>query len=99
MASAMAATVGNGPRERTLPGARRMSLAEIPAPASFFGRTLGSLDVRARFGVSLLLIKRMSGDEQQIIDELPSADYEFQEGDVMLVLGNEDCITRFERSG
>ena len=58
MASTMAATVGDWPPTRALPGVRGMSMAEIPVPASFFGRTLGSLDIRNRFGVSLLLIKR-----------------------------------------
>ena len=99
MASTMAATVGNGPRARALPGVRGMSMAEVPAPASFFGRSLGSLDIRKNFGVSLLLIRRQSDDGEQIVDELPDADSVFQEGDVMLVLGNEDRISRFERNG
>jgi hypothetical protein len=99
MASTMAVTVGNGPRTRALPGNHEMSLAEIPAPASFFGRSIGSLDIRRHFGVSLLLIKRNSEDGEQIIDELPTAESVFQEGDVMLVLGSEDRISRFERSG
>jgi CIC family chloride channel protein len=99
MASTMAATVSNSPHARTLPGVRGMSLAEIPAPASFFGRSLGSLDIRKHFGVSLLLIRRQSDDGEQIVDELPDADSIFQEGDVMLVLGNEDRISRFEKSG
>jgi CIC family chloride channel protein len=99
MASTMAATVSTGPRSRALPGARGMSLAEVPAPASFFGRSLGSLDIRKNFGVSLLLIRRQSANGEQIIDELPDADSVFQEGDVMLVLGTEDRISRFEKSG
>jgi K+/H+ antiporter YhaU regulatory subunit KhtT len=99
MASTMAVTVGNGPRARALPGVRGMSMAEVPVPESFFGRTLGSLDIRNRFGVSLLLIKRKGEDGEQIVDELPDADSVFQEGDVMLVLGNEDRISRFERNG
>jgi CIC family chloride channel protein len=99
MASTMAATVGKGPHARALPGVRGMSMAEVPAPATFFGRTLGSLDIRKHFGVSLLLIKRKSSDGERIIDELPSADYVFQEGDVMLVLGNEQRLERFERTG
>jgi CIC family chloride channel protein len=99
MASTMAATVGNAPRTRALPGVRGMSMAEVPAPASFFGRSLGSLDIRNRFGVSLLLIRRQGDDGEQIVDELPDADSVFQEGDVMLVLGNEDRISRFEKSG
>jgi len=94
MASTMAVTVGNSPRARALPGVRGMSMAEVPVPASFFGRSLGSLDIRNRFGVSLLLIKRRGDDGEQIIDELPDADSVFQEGDVMLVLGNENRIFR-----
>jgi CIC family chloride channel protein len=76
-----------------------MSMAEVPVPASFFGRSLGSLDIRNRFGVSLLLIKRKGDAGEQIVDEVPDADSVFQEGDVMLVLGNEDRISRFERDG
>jgi K+/H+ antiporter YhaU regulatory subunit KhtT len=57
------------------------------------------LDIRKRFGVSLLLIKRTGEDGEEIVDELPDAESILQEGDVMLVLGNEDRITRFERSG
>jgi len=99
MASTMAATVGDGPRTQSLPGVRGMSMAEIPAPASFFGHTVGSLDIRNRFGVSLLLIKRKGDGGDRIIDDLPDADSVLQEGDVMLVLGSEDRISRFERNG
>ena len=74
-------------------------MAEVPVPASFFGRSLGSLDIRKRFGVSLLLIKRKGEDGEEIVDELPGAESVFQEGDVMLVLGTEDRIGRFERRG
>jgi CIC family chloride channel protein len=99
MASTMAGTVGNGPWTRALPGVRGMSMAEVPVPASFFGRSLGSLDIRKRFGLNLLLIKRKGEDGEEIVDELPDAESVLQEGDVILVLGNEDRITRFERSG
>jgi hypothetical protein len=99
MAATMAGTIGNGPRPRALPGVRGMSMAEVPAPASFFGRSVGSLDIRKRFGVSLLLIKRKDERGEQIAEDTPDASYVFQEGDVMLVLGNEERISRFERSG
>jgi CIC family chloride channel protein len=99
MASTMAATVGHGPVARALPGVPGMSMAEIPAPESFFGHSLGSLDIRNRFGVSLLLIKRKAGGGERIVDEVPSADHVFQEGDVMLALGDEKRLERFERAG
>lgn len=99
MASTMAVTVDSGPRLHALPGVHGMSMAEVPVPASFFGSSVGSLGIRKRFGVSLLLIKRRGDNGEQIIDELPHADSVFQEGDVMLVLGNEDRISQFERTG
>jgi len=99
MASTMTETVGHRTPARALPGVRGMSMAEVPAPPSFFGRSLGSLDIRNLHGVSLLLIKRRSGIGEEIIDELPDADFVFQEGDVMLVLGKEERLDRFERAG
>jgi CIC family chloride channel protein len=99
MASTMAVTVGNAPQLQALPGVSGMSMAEVPVPASFFGRSLGSLDIRNRFGVSLLLIKRRGDDGDLIIDELPDAGSVFQEGDVVLVLGKDDRISQFERTG
>ena len=99
MASTMAVTVGNGTTARAVPGVRGMSMAEVPVPESFFGRSLGSLGIRKQFGVSLLLIKRKGDDGEHFVDELPDAESVFQEGDVMLVLGSEDRISRFERNG
>jgi len=99
MASSMALSVGNGTVTHALPGVRGVSLAEIPVPSSFFARSLASLDVRREFGVTVLLIKRRNGGDEQIVEQLPDADYVFQEGDVMLVMGSEEHLRRLERSG
>ena len=99
MASSMAVSVGNGTVTRAVPGVRSVSMAEIPVPESFFGRSLASMDIRKRYGVTVLLIKRRSGGDEQIADQLPDAEYVFQEGDVMLVMGSEERLNRLERSG
>jgi len=99
MASSMALSVGNGPVTRAVPGVRGVNMVEIAVPASFFGRTLGEVGIRRRFGVTVLLIKRRIGGEEQIIDQLPDADYVFCEGDVMLVMGAAERLERMERSG
>jgi CIC family chloride channel protein len=99
MASSMAVSVGNGPVTRAVPGVRGVSMAEVPVPASFFGRTLASVDIRKQFGVTVLLIKRRSGGDEQIADQLPDAEYVFCEGDVMLVMGSEERLQRMERAG
>jgi trk system potassium uptake protein TrkA len=99
MASSMAGSVGDGPVTRAIPGARGVSMAEIPVPPSFFGHTLASVNIRKRFGVTVLLIKRRSGGDEQIADQLPDAEYVFHEGDVMLVMGSEEHLQRLDRSG
>jgi CIC family chloride channel protein len=99
MASSMALSVSNGPVTRALPGVSGVSMAEISVPPSFFGRSLASMDIRRRFGVTVLLIKRKSGIDEQIVEQLPDAEYVFQEGDVMLVMGAEDRLQRLERTG
>jgi len=99
MASSMAMSVGNETVTRAVPGIRSVSMAEIPVPAGFFGQSLASVDIRKRFGVTVLLIKRRSGGDEQISDQLPDAEYVFREGDVMLVMGSEDRLQRLERTG
>ncbi len=76
-----------------------MSMAEVPVPARFLGCSLGSLDIRNHFQVSVLLVKRRGDSGEMIVDDLPGADFVFHEGDVMLVLGHENRISRFERNG
>ncbi|MCP4897443.1 MAG: CBS domain-containing protein, partial [bacterium] len=99
MASSMALAASHGPVTRALPGVRGMSMAEVPAPLSFLGKSLGSLDVRSRYRVTILLIKRTIEGGERIIDELPDADYVFEEGDVLLVMGTEERLRRFETVG
>jgi len=99
MASSMALTVGNGPVTRALPGVRDMSLADIPVPPSFAGCSLGSLDIRNRYNVTILLIKRRGDDGEHIMDQLPDADYVLEDGDVMLAMGIEARLRSFERTG
>jgi trk system potassium uptake protein TrkA len=99
MASSMAQAVGDGPVTRAVPGVRGVSMAEISVPDTFFGRSLASVGIRKRFGVTVLLIKRRQGNGHEIEEYLPDADYIFREGDVMLVMGSKKRLQRLERSG
>jgi CIC family chloride channel protein len=99
MASSMALTVGNGPVTRALPGVSGMSMAEVKAPRSFIGRSLGSLDVRNRYKITVLLIKRRADDRDRIVEQLPDASHVFEEGDMLLAMGTDTNLLRFERIG
>ncbi len=68
------------------------SLVEIKAPQAMIGKTLRQLDLRARYGVNVIVIRR--GD--QIIVS-PRADDRLQEGDVLVVIGEHEGLARLER--
>ncbi|MBN1824875.1 MAG: chloride channel protein [Candidatus Eisenbacteria bacterium] len=96
MASSMSVAVGSGAEARAIPGAGGMSMTEIPAPASFLGRTMADIAIRKRYDVTILLIKRKGEEGDSVMDQLPNAAYVFREGDVMLVMGREECLRRLE---
>ena len=97
MASGMVAAASVGPRAEPLPAVENTSIAEIPVPKRFIGKSLGSLDIRNRYGVTILLIKQRSRAGDAVVNAVPSAQYEFQPGDVMLVMGPNEKLRQLER--
>lgn len=69
------------------------SIEELSVPPHLSGRSLGQLDLKTRFGVSVLLIRR---DTQLLIS--PSADTALESGDVLVVVGENRQLSRLESS-
>ncbi len=65
------------------------SITELKVPKSMVGQTLLETDVRRRYGVTVLVVKR---DETLTVS--PSIDYTFQQNDLLIVIGNDEDITR-----
>ncbi|MFD0049139.1 potassium channel family protein [Actinomycetes bacterium NPDC127524] len=68
------------------------SIAEIAASSKMTGKSVIDLDIRAKFGINIVAIKR--GKE---IIVSPLATDIFQNGDILIVIGADDDISRFER--
>ena len=68
------------------------TLVELTAGKEMAGKTLRQLNLRARYGVNVLMIKQ--GDEAKY---LPLADEVVNEGDVLVVAGRNEAVARFER--
>ena len=62
-------------------------LIEIILPAKWAGNSILEIDVRRKYGISILAIQR---DGQFIVS--PSPDAVFETGDILLVLGQKDDI-------
>jgi len=63
------------------------SILEMAAPHGFLGRSLKDLELRQRFGLSVLAIRR----KDRIIVS-PNADQVVDEGDILVVLGQPDKL-------
>jgi trk system potassium uptake protein TrkA len=67
---------------------RDYSIVELPAPPEFVGRTLKQLELRPRFGLTLIAIKRRSADGTEVTNIAPGADEPIRERDVLALLGS-----------
>ena len=86
-----------------IPISENISLAEVASPREFTGRTLVDLDLRRKMNVSVVAIRRtaLSIDEEgnTVRDDrivFPQADDGIQEGDVMLVVGENKDLAAFK---
>ncbi|MUV36280.1 Ktr system potassium uptake protein [Lentibacillus sp. JNUCC-1] len=68
------------------------SIVEVKASRHMIGKTLVDLDIRANYGCNVVAIKRGTD-----INVSPLAEEELREGDIMIVIGADKDISRFEK--
>lgn len=73
---------------------KEYSIVEIVASDKLHNKSLTDLDIRARYGCNIVGIQR----EADIIVS-PSADEKIQKNDIVIVIGQNNDINRFEREG
>ncbi|WP_110956195.1 potassium channel family protein [Anaerosinus massiliensis] len=69
----------------------KFSIVEISAPKAFQDKTLAESDIRAKYGINVVAIKR---DDNLIISPLPSE--KIQKGDIVIVVGSNEGINGLE---
>lgn len=97
MAASMASTLSGAARVERIPALEQTSLAEIPVPPQFIGRSLGSLAIRNRYQVTILMIKHSGGAGAEPLNAVPAASYVFQPGDILLAMGPDERLRQLER--
>jgi trk system potassium uptake protein TrkA len=65
------------------------SITELQVPEALVGHTLAESDLRRRFGITVLVVKR-----KQSLVVSPPADYLLEKGDLLVVLGANTNISR-----
>ncbi|MBN1794620.1 MAG: TrkA family potassium uptake protein [Candidatus Omnitrophica bacterium] len=80
------------------------ALVEIEAHEDFLGKTLGDLDLRKKYKVNVIAIKKPKpgrGGENETteyeIHDIPSSWSRIQQGDVLVVVGTEEDIEKLRK--
>ncbi|MCF6148656.1 MAG: TrkA family potassium uptake protein [Candidatus Kuenenia sp.] len=81
------------------------TLAEIEAKEEWIDSTINVWEVKNKFGVNVLIIKRKiveAGEKEEEAKEkeiklLPTSHYKIEEGDVFVILGDKKDIEAFEK--
>jgi len=84
-----------------LPISEKYSAAEIKSPRVFWNKKIGELKIREKYKVNILEIKKVSGEEKnkriETINYLPYSEDVIEEGDILLVIGEEEDIERLSK--
>lgn len=67
------------------------SIAEIMSAEEWHNKTLGELDMRAKYGINVVAVKRKDD-----IDISPNSDYTILKGDVIVAIGKYKSLNRLE---
>ncbi|OIO37910.1 MAG: hypothetical protein AUJ75_03490 [Candidatus Omnitrophica bacterium CG1_02_49_10] len=73
-------------------------LVEITTPKDFFGKSLSQLDIRAKYGLNVIAIKKkpeQEGQEPQT-DIAPHANTVVSSGDTLVVIGTSESIEKMK---
>lgn len=70
-----------------------IDIAQIEAPAFFIGKQLKSLELRQKYGISIIAIQTKHGTIEEI-----DPNYVFEKDDIIIVIGSNENIRNFERS-
>jgi trk system potassium uptake protein TrkA len=70
-------------------------MREVSIPGRFADRTLGELDVRNRYGVQVVLVRRPSPHhDREVMEMVPGPDTKLELGDEIVVVGSHESLAR-----
>ena len=79
----------NGKRYRRPLHEDGYTIAEINVPQKWIGKTIGSVNVRSNYNISILAVVKDGK-----INPMPTVDYVFSTEEHLMVLANSDSIRR-----
>ncbi len=84
-------------KERHIEITDEIRLTEIEPPASFYNKSIKELDIRSKYNLQIILIRHSTESNTGIKNRsgtIPVPDYVIRPGDRLLVLGNQNDISK-----
>ncbi|MFC1546360.1 potassium channel family protein [bacterium] len=80
------------------------SLMEVKIPKKFADKTLKECDIRSKYGINVVAIKRKepyilddgNTNFKEVLNISPEADYEMCEGDILMVIGEREKLAKLK---
>lgn len=76
-----------------------IEFAIVEVPRSFVGRSLRELELRNRYGLTVVAVRRAEEPDGASTVLVPGPDDQFTRGDLIYVVGDEQSIARIEQLG
>jgi len=77
---------------------RDFSIIEMPAPGEFAGKSLRELQLRNRYGLTLIAIKRKTATgDGEVTNVAPTAEDKILAGDVLALLGSNERLGQLDK--
>ncbi len=73
------------------------SIIEITPPKDFIGKTLKALNIRTKYQLNIVAIKRKNAKGEEIANVVPVAEEKIREGDRLLVAGANEAIEKLKK--
>ncbi len=86
--------------EREIELSEGYKICEVDPPGIFLGKSLKETNIRAKYGVEVILIRKLVEQKEGIQDRpgaIPTPDYVIEQGDTLLVLGDDKAIQKLRR--
>ena len=73
------------------------SIIEITPPKDFIGKTLKQLNIRAKYQLNIVAVKRKNEKGEETVNVVPVAEEKIREGDMLLVAGANEAIDKLKK--
>jgi CIC family chloride channel protein len=96
MSGELGGRIERATEQKLVPVFDKYHLNHLEAPNVFIGKSLRELQIRSRFGVDVLLVKKQAdGTDSAALQ--PDGDYRIEMGDILLVFGEKSDLDKLER--